>query len=299
MPHGAKLAAYRRRRNERIQAMSDFAGHENAGLGAQAGAARSGSPAPLSAASRYGIALLLVAAASVLAFVVENVIAAPNLTLIYVLPVIITGTAFGWGPSLVAALAGVLAFDFFFTEPYFSFRIYSPSDIWAAALLLAIAAIATTVAAQSRKRALEAGRAQEQAEALRSLAHVVIEERSRGEILEAAATALHRIFRAPAVIFLEEDGTLRRAATAGQPQISPIDEEAARGALKTQLHTRAETYPYDAAEFEFWPVHASCGCRCAIGVDFTHAEEERPDTPERFTDVVAAYLAVALTGAPA
>jgi two-component system sensor histidine kinase KdpD len=274
--------------------MSDFARPENAALPAQSGASPGGASAPLSAPAQYGLALLLVAAASALAFVVEHVIAAPNLTLIYVLPVVIAGTAFGWGPALVAALAGVLAFDFFFTEPYFSFAIYSPSDIWAAALLLAIAAIVTTVAAQARRRAVEALRAQEQAEALQSLAHVVIEQRPRGEILDAAATALHRVFRAPAVIFLQEDGAFRRAATAGRPQISPIDEEAARGAVKEQLHTRATTYPYDAAEFEFWPVITPAGCRCAIGVDFTRAEADRPEKPERFTDVIAAYLAVAL-----
>lgn len=31
-----------------------------------------------------------------------------------------------------------------------------------------------------------------------------------------------------------------------------------------------------------------------MGVDFTRAQGERPERPERFVDVVAAYLAVAL-----
>jgi hypothetical protein len=35
-----------------------------------------------------------------------------------------------------------------------------------------------------------------------------------------------------------------------------------------------------------------------IGVDFTRAPGERPDKPERFIDVVAAYLAVALDAWP-
>jgi K+-sensing histidine kinase KdpD len=280
--------------------MSDFAGHENAAIGARAGSARaltdSGSALP--GAWRYAVSLLLVAAASVLAFVVHNVIAAPNLTLIYVLPVVIAGTAFGWGPALVAALAGVLAFDFFFTEPYFSFRIYSASDIWAAALLLATAAIVTTVAAQSRLRAVEALRAQEQAQALQRLAHVIIEQQPRAEILNAAAVALERIFRAPAVIYLLDAGRLRRAAGAGDPQVNAADEEAAAGALSNQLHSRAGTYPYGEAAFDFWPVKTPSGCRCVIGVELSRNGEERPYNPERFTDVVSAYLAAALDGAP-
>src|SRR4051812_20066546 len=91
---------------------------------------------------QYAVSALLVAAATVLAFVVDQLIAAPNLTLIFVLPVMIAATAFGWGPALAAVILGVLAFDFFFTAPYISFRIDRPSDIWAAVLLLAVAAIA-------------------------------------------------------------------------------------------------------------------------------------------------------------
>jgi K+-sensing histidine kinase KdpD len=257
---------------------------------------RGTSASGLPAVGQYVVSLLMVGAATVLAFVVENLIAAPNLTLIFVLPVVIAGTAFGWGPSLVAVAAGVLAFDFFFTQPYFSFRIASPSDIWAAALLLVIAAIVTTVAATARRRAVEASRAAERAEALQALAHVVIEARPRAEVVQAAAAALHQIFRAPAVIFLQDDGGLRRAAAAGRPEITAADEDAARGALSDRLHTRAATYPYDQAEFEFWPVATPFGCGCVIGVNFTRNEGERPERPERFVDVVAAYLAVALNG---
>jgi two-component system sensor histidine kinase KdpD len=236
----------------------------------------------------------MVAGATLLSFVVKNVIAAPNLTLIYVLPVVVAGVAFGWGPSLGAVIGGVLAWDFFFTEPYFSFTIYRPADIWAATMLLVVAGIVTMVAAQSRRRASEAQRAAERAEALQVLAHVVLQGRPRAEVLEAAADALHEIFQAPAVIFLQELGLLRRAASAGRPEVTPADEEAARGALSARLHTRSETYPYDQAEFEFWPVETPSACRCVIGVDFTRAHGERPDKPERFVDVVSAYLAVAL-----
>jgi two-component system sensor histidine kinase KdpD len=240
------------------------------------------------------LALAMVAGATLLSFVVKNVIAAPNLTLIYVLPVVAAGVAFGWGPSLVAVIGGVLAWDFFFTEPYFSFTIYRPADIWAAVMLLVVAGIVTTVAAQSRRRAIEARRAAERAEALQDLARVVLRGQPRTEVLGAAAAALYEIFQAPAVIFLEELGSFRRAASAGRPEITPADEEAARGALSARLHTRPETYPYDRAEFEFWPVETPSACRCVIGVDFARTQGERPDKPERFIDVISAYLAVAL-----
>jgi len=252
------------------------------------------SPMGLPVAAQYAVAALLVGAAILLAFVVKNLIAAPNLTLVFVLPVITAGVAFGWGPSLATVIMGVLAFDFFFTAPYFSFRIASPSDLLAAGLLLVVAAITTTVAAQSRRRAIEAGLAAERAEALQKLAQVVIAARPRAEILQAAAEALHRVFAAPAVIFLRDGGVLRRAAGAGGPEITPADEAAATAALADRLHVRAETYPFDQSEFEYWPVVGPSECACVIGVAFKNASSERPERPERFVDVVSAYLAVAL-----
>jgi two-component system sensor histidine kinase KdpD len=243
---------------------------------------------------QYLSALAMVAGATVVALIVKHSIAAPNLTLIYVLPVVVAGVAFGWGPSLAAVIAGVLAFDFFFTEPYYSFTIDSPADIWAAAMLLVVATIVTTVAAGSRRRALEARRAAEQAEALQDLAHVVIQARPRAEVLQAAARTLHGVFRAPAVIFLPEHGHLGRAASAGGPELSRADEEAARGALSAHLHTRAETYPYDKAKFDFWPIETPSAGGCVIGVDFTRADGGRPDKPDRYVDLISGYLAVAL-----
>lgn len=278
--------------------MSDVVVNDGAPFGSRASRAQK-SEQNQPALGGYLISLLLVGAATVLAFVVENLIAAPNLTLIFVLPVMIAGMAFGWGPSLAAVILGVAAFDFFFTAPYFSFRIYSPSDIWAAGLLLVIAAITTTLAAQSRRRAVEAARAVERAEALQALAHVVIAARPRTEVLQAAAEALHDIFRAPAVIFLQEPGGLRLAAQAGSAQVSADDEAAAAGALSDRLHIRAETYPYDQSEFEFWPVGAPADCGCVIGVAFPRGGGERPEKPERFVDVVSAYLAAALDGSGA
>src|SRR6516165_1785168 len=117
---------------------------------------RPAAPPSLPLIAQYGLALVFVALATGLAFLVQHLVSAPNVTLIYVLPVIISATLFGWGPSLLAVAVGVVAFDFFFTEPYYSLTMTNPSEIWAAVLLFVIASIVTYVGAQSRRRAMEA-----------------------------------------------------------------------------------------------------------------------------------------------
>jgi K+-sensing histidine kinase KdpD len=254
---------------------------------------RPAAPPSLPLIAQYGLALVFVALATGLAFLVQHLISAPNVTLIYVLPVIISATLFGWGPSLLAVAVGVIAFDFFFTEPYYSFTMTKPSEIWAAVLLFVIASIVTSVAAQSRRRAMEAREAAERAQALQALAHTVIEGRSQSQILQAAATALHRIFRAPAAILMQCENRFEAVATAGSAQITEADREAARGALSSHEHTRGDTYPYVGAYFDFWPISTPAGCNCVLGVDFVHAARERPHSPEQIIELVAVSVAAA------
>ena len=275
------------------RAMADTGGEGRISLLTPASSANviHGEGARLPAAAEYGVALLLVAVATLIAFIADQAVDAPSLTLIFVIPVVIAATNLSWGASLAAVVASALAFDFFFTQPYFTFRMTDPSEIWAAGLLLVTAAIVSAVAGQSRRRALEARRAADQAEALQALARTIIEDRSQKEVIAAAATALSRIFSAPAVIFAETEGRLRAQATAGDAAVSEVEIKAAESALETRAHFRGETYPNDDSKFDLWPVATPAARRYVMGVDFHSSVFERPPDPERFIEIVGAYLA--------
>ncbi len=241
--------------------------------------------------AQYGLAIVLAAAATLVAFVADQVVAAPGLTLIFVIPVVVAATLLGWGPSVVAIAVSVMAFDFFFTQPYFTFRMSEPSEIWAAGLLLVTAAIMSTVAGQSRRHAREARRAAVQAEALRTIAHAIIANRPQAEVIAAAATGLSRIFAAPAVVYAETEGRLRLEATAGGTEVSEADNEAAEKALQTHMHLRGDTYPNDHSLFDFWPVATPTPNQYVLGVNFERSRLERPADPDRFIEIVGAYVA--------
>jgi K+-sensing histidine kinase KdpD len=282
---------------DRQATMSDSWGHSAGGPAKTDDAARRTSAdervKALPRAAEYGLVLVFVALATVLAFVAEHVVATPNLTLIFVLPVVAAAIAFGWGPAFAAAMAGVLSFDFFFTQPYHSFRISNPSDLWAAGLLLVIAAIVSSLAAESRRRAIAAEKAAEDAQALQRLARVIIEGRPECEILRAAADALHRAFGTPAVICVRSGDSLAQVASAGGARLTDADREAALAALGARLAMRGGTYPNDKSSFDFWPVATPAGPGWVLGVAFRPGE--RPKSPERFVDIVCGYIAAAVT----
>jgi K+-sensing histidine kinase KdpD len=239
----------------------------------------------------YALSIALVAAATLVAFVVDHIPFAANLSLIYVVPVVVASLSFGWGPALMAALLSVAVLDFLFIAPRMSFRVASPADLWALGLLLVVAAITSTAGARSRGRALAARRGAEQAEALHALAHGVIESAPRDVLIQMAAEALGRIFDAPAVILAEKAGKLAPAASCGGAALSADDQEAAQWTLANDQRTHAETYPFDQAVFDFWPVQTPADRRLVLGVKLIGSAESRPAAPDHLVEMVAAYLA--------
>jgi K+-sensing histidine kinase KdpD len=247
-------------------------------------------PTPL----QYVLALAAVGLAVAIGLGLEQVIPAANLTLLFVLPVMIVAMAFGWGPSMGAAVAGALAFDFFFTEPKYSLTIDSPADFWSAGLLLVVGAVVSTLAAQIQRRAMEARRAAIQARALQDLAHAVVIGSPQTQILDAAAKSLNQILGAPAAILARRPAAMDLLASAGDANLSAADKSAAGAALELGAPTHGGVYPTDRARFDFWPAELATGEALAIGVDFTRSEDGRPEDAARYIEAVSGYLRAAV-----
>ena len=80
--------------------------------------------------------------------------------------------------------------------------------------------------------------------------------------------------------------------------LSAADEEAARWTLANQVSTRAESFPFDAAEFDFWPIRRGDGPGIVLGVGLARERDGQPADPARQVDLVGAYLAAALAQKP-
>ncbi|RAK50817.1 sensor histidine kinase [Phenylobacterium deserti] len=245
---------------------------------------------PLPAWVRLGVSLLLVALALGLALLFERQVRPPNLSLVFVLPVVLAAVSFGWSAALAAAAAGVLAYNFFLIEPRYTLAVDGRDNVWALLLLLAVGAIVSAVAAESRRRALVAQRAADQALTLQALARALVGAGDRSQIGELCAEALSRLFSAPAVVLASEDGELAVIGSSAPTQLNAADSEAAAWALASRKACRAQTYPADGASFDFWPAAAPGRAVAVIGLKAA----ERPADAEPLVEVVAGYVAVAL-----
>ncbi|HEY3951362.1 DUF4118 domain-containing protein [Phenylobacterium sp.] len=243
----------------------------------------------------YAVSILMVAAATLAAMIFDQATKAPNLSLIFVLPVVVAAVSFGWGPALASAVAGALAYNFFFLPPLYTLNVVGAANIWALILLLATAAIVSAVAAQSRRRAMEAWKAADQATALQTLARSLVGATGGAGAASASAEALARLFRSPAVVMLQDAHGLRVAGQAGGGgELSAADREAAAWVLAARMPTRGGAYPVEGAAYDFWPVITPQRQQAAIGVAISDNPAGRPAEPERMVEIVGGYLAVAL-----
>ena len=69
-----------------------------------------------------------------------------NLAMIYLLGVVFTATRFSRGPSVVCALVGVIAFDFFFVPPVFTLRFGDTQYLLTALVLLVVGLVISSLA---------------------------------------------------------------------------------------------------------------------------------------------------------
>lgn len=243
----------------------------------------------------YAAAGGLVALAAAGGVLLDQATHVPNLSLIFVLPVVIAAARFGWGPALAAAVGGALACNYFFLAPRYSLRVADPANVWALRFLLAVAAVVSAVAAEARRRAIEAAAAADQASAVHILARRLMAEHTRDGVARACADALARVFRTPACVVLPgRDGEGLEPVVSGGGAFSDADSEAAAWALASNLAVRGGAYPAGEAAFDFWPLRTALRGQAAVGVALAARPGGRPAEPLTLVETVVGHLATAL-----
>jgi K+-sensing histidine kinase KdpD len=234
----------------------------------------------------------MTALATVVAVAVDSKVSIPNLSLVFVIPVIVAGLGAGIGPSLCSAVLGALAFNFFLTEPRYSLAVDDPSNVWAIALLFVVGIIVSGVAFTSRRRAEEAALLQKQATVLENYSRDVVAAKDEASIAAFTSRTLNSLFRAPAVVMMVRDGKLVCIKQTANAEPLEAEFEAARSSLATGTALRGGVYPHLASRFDFWPVRTVEGEGTVVGVAFD--PDERPPAPDRHAAVVANLFGLAL-----
>jgi K+-sensing histidine kinase KdpD len=246
--------------------------------------------APL--AVRYIATLLMTAFATAIAVGIDDRVTIPNLSLIFVIPVVVAGVAFGLGPSLFSAILGALAYNFFLTEPRYTLMVDDPANVWAIALLFVCGCIASAVASTARRKADDVALLKRQTEALQGYSRDTLTADNTGATIHNTASALEAMFQVPVVVMIQSQAAMDLVEKRGMLEPVEVELEAARASLATSSAVPARAYPFDSSRFDFWPVPTTTGQQVVIGLAFD--PDERPPTPGVLVEIVVSILALAL-----
>jgi two-component system sensor histidine kinase KdpD len=170
-----------------------------------------------------------VAAATLVAYLVDQAVDVANLSMVYLAAVLVSAIRHGLLPSLFASVASVLCYNFLFLPPLYQLTVANPANVVALGFFSLVAVLTSGLASRSRRHAVAVRRqARETAELYafsRKLAGIVAVD----DILTAAAHQILAMLRLETVFLLPEDGRLAvRAAWPPEDQLDDADHAAAR-----------------------------------------------------------------------
>ncbi|MFG1292642.1 DUF4118 domain-containing protein [Xanthobacter versatilis] len=243
----------------------------------------------------YLASLVIVALATLVGFGLQKVLALQNIALVFLTAVLVSAVRFGLAPALVASGAAMLAFNFFFIPPLYTFTITDPENVVALFFFLVVAIIASNLTARVRAQALAARARAKTAEDLYLFSKKLAGAGTLDDLLWATAFQIASMLNVRVVIVLPDGDTLTvKAAYPPEDAIDAADLAAARWAFENNRWAGrgADTLP--GAKRLFMPMQTGRGAVGVIGID---RDKEGPLlTPEqrRLMDALADQAALAV-----
>ena len=216
----------------------------------------------------YAIALVVVAAAVGLGILLWPGIGIENIDLLFLTGVIGIAVRFGLWPSLFASATSALCYNFFFTEPYYTFAINDPKDIIAVVFFTTAAIVVSNVAARARLQAIAAmGRART-TESLYAFSRKFAGTGTLDDVLWATAYQTALMLKVRVVLLLPENGTI--VVKAGYPPEDTLDDAdlaAARWAWENNRPAGRGSDTLPGAKRLFLPMRTGRGAIGILGID--------------------------------
>src|SRR5260221_6652269 len=150
----------------------------------------------------YVRAIAVVVLSTALAWLMLPYFAPANLIMVYLLGVTITAARYGRGPSLLASLLSVAAFDFFFVPPYMTLAVVDPQYILTFAIMLLVAIIVSSLTARIKQQAEIALERERRTSSLYAMSREFASSRGTENLMQVAAEHVSDVFGSKAVILL-------------------------------------------------------------------------------------------------
>ncbi len=156
---------------------------------------------------QYWLTAVVVSACTGLSWIMSSHFGPANLIMVYLLGVAIVATRWGRGPSALASMMSVAAFDFFFIPPYYSFGVSDVQYLLTFGVMLVVALLISRLASHKSQQAEAAVIREQRTAALYAMSRELITQRGVDKLASVASRHIHDVFHCQVAVFLpDRDG---------------------------------------------------------------------------------------------
>lgn len=213
----------------------------------------------------YMLSLGLVALATALGLPIQPFMSPTNLVMLYLAAVVAAAVYLGRGPAILASIASVLAFDFFFVPPRFVFEVANPEFFLTFLGLFLVGLVVSELALRTREQAKVARERQTQTAELCEFSQELAGADALEDIVGVISRHMAEDFRREVVILMPLDGHLGPVG----PRGAELDEDELAVAMWTFEHGRQagrETDTLPGAAWRYLPLRAASGTVGVMGI---------------------------------
>ncbi len=167
----------------------------------------------------YPLALVAVAAAAGLAYLVARLLPHANLSLVFLTAVLAVAARAGLGPALLTSVLSFLVFNFLFTPPRYSFQVGDDADVATLLFFLLVAAVTGKLAARMHQAMADNRAALDRVSRLAEFARLLAAAPDRDQVLDILVHHLSQTTSGPVVIL----GPDAQGALVPQTRTAPDD----------------------------------------------------------------------------
>jgi two-component system sensor histidine kinase KdpD len=210
----------------------------------------------------------VVAASLGVGLVIQQFLSVQSIALVFLTAVLACAVAWGLGPSLFACLLSVLAYNFFFLPPLYTFTIADPENVIALFFFLIVAVIVSNLTARTRLQAITARQRAKTTEDLYLFSRKLAGAAKLDDLLWATAYQIAAMLKVRVVLLLPEGETV--VVRAGYPPEDLLDGADLAAAKWCWQNNRAagrgaDTLP--GAKRLFLPMRTGRGAVGVVGID--------------------------------
>jgi two-component system, OmpR family, sensor histidine kinase KdpD len=204
-----------------------------------------------------------------------------NLVMIYLLGIVVAATRYGRGPSTLASLLSVAAFDFFFVPPYNTFSVSDTRYLVTFVVMFVVGVVISNLTARIRWQAQAARRRERRTAALYAMTRELASTRGLDNLVSATLRHIGEVFESQVAVLLP-DGDKRLQPQGETPTFAREEAEQGVAQWVFDRHQMAGlgTNTLSGAAAIYLPLNAAQSTVGVLGV-----QPQQPDQlldPEQF-----------------